>query len=173
MDYNVMYPWAKKDLLKETSYYTTHLRLRELRENGCTMSKRYKSHVKPVESREGKPIYCDEFSDPEGPFCFFYATFFKKVLLHLPLSIFEKEFLTELNVAPSQLHPNIWAFIHVFIILCAQFGISSSIEVFLYFFEAKHTSSKLWVSLNGAPGRAFLSLFQSSYKNFKGKFVKI
>ena len=126
-----MYPWAKNDLLKETSYYTTHLRLRELRENGCTMNKRYESHVKTVECREGKLICCDESSDPEGPFCFFYATFFKKVLLHLALSIFEKELLTKLNVSLAQLHPNSWAFIRAFIILCTQFGISPSIGVFL------------------------------------------
>jgi len=147
MDYSVLYPWAKKYLLKETSYYTTQQRLKDLRENGCTMSKRHESHVITVECREGKPICCDEYLDPEGPFCFFYATFFKKVLLHPPLSIFEKELLIELNVAPAQLHPNSWAFIHAFIILCAQFGISPSIKVFLYFFEAKHISSKLWVSL--------------------------
>ena len=29
------------------------------------------------------------------------------------------------------------------------------------------------MSLNGAPRRALLSLFQSSYKNLKGKFVKV
>ena len=34
-------------------------------------------------------------------------------------------------------------------------------------------SSKLRVSLNGAPRRALFTLFQSSYKNFKGKFVKV
>jgi len=88
MDYNVLYHWAKKDLLKETSYYTTHQRLRELRENGCTMSKRHESHVKTVKCREGEPICCDESSDIEGQFCFFYATFFEKVLLQLPLFIF-------------------------------------------------------------------------------------
>ena len=106
-----------------------HLRFRELRENCCTMSKRYESNVKIVDYRKDKPICCDESSDPEGPFCFFYATFFKKVLLHLPLSIFEKELLTELNVTPARLHPNSWAFIRAFIILCAQFDISSSVEV--------------------------------------------
>ena len=93
------------------------------------MSKRYESNVKIVDYRKDKPICCDESSDPEGPFCFFYATFFKKVLLHLPLSIFEKELLTELNVTPARLHPNSWAFIRAFIILCAQFDISSSVEV--------------------------------------------
>jgi len=59
-----------------------------------------------VECREDEPICCDESSNPDGPFCFFYATFFKKVLLRLPLSIFEKELLSELNVDPAQLYPN-------------------------------------------------------------------
>jgi len=31
----------------------------------------------------------------------------------------------------------------------------------------------MWVSLNSVSGRALLALFQSSYKNFKGKFLKI
>jgi len=70
------------------------------------MSKRYEGNVKTVECRKGEPICCDESSYPGGPFCFFYATFFKKVLLRLPLSIFEKKLLTELNVALAQLHHN-------------------------------------------------------------------
>ena len=90
MDYGLMYPWAKKELLKEVSYYTTHLRLRDSRENGCSMSKRHEGNVKIVVCREGEPKYCDESSDRSGSFCFFYAMFFKKVLLCLPLSIFKK-----------------------------------------------------------------------------------
>jgi len=52
-------------------------------------------------------------------------------------------------------------------------GISPPVEVFLYFFEAKHTSSKLWAFLNGSSRIGLLTLFQPSYKNFKGKFVKV
>ena len=51
-----MYSCAKKELQKDISYYTTHLRIRELKENGCTMSKRYEGNVKTVECREGEPI---------------------------------------------------------------------------------------------------------------------
>jgi len=93
MDYGSLYSWAKNDLLKETSYYTTRSRIKELRENGCTLSKRHEGFVKMVESREDEPACCDKLSDPEGPFYFFYITFFKKVLLRLHLSIFEKELL--------------------------------------------------------------------------------
>jgi len=47
------------------------------------------------------------------------------------------------------------------------------VEVFLYFFKVKHSGRQLWVSLNGAPGIGLLTLFQSSYKNFKGRFIKV
>ena len=46
-------------------------------------------------------------------------------------------------------------------------------DVFLYFFEVKSTGKKLWMSFNGVAGRVLLTLFQQSYKGFKGKFFKI
>ncbi|XP_068497707.1 uncharacterized protein [Phaseolus vulgaris] len=46
-------------------------------------------------------------------------------------------------------------------------------DVFLYFFEAKNPGKKLWMSFNGVAGRVLLTLFQQSYKSFKGKFFKI
>jgi len=84
IDYGSMYPWAKKEFLKEISYYKTHLRLRELRENGCTMSKKYEGFVKTIECREGEHICCDESSDSNGPFFYFYATFFKRFFFAFP-----------------------------------------------------------------------------------------
>ena len=49
MDYSSVYPWTKKNLLKETSYYTTRLRIRELRENGlCFKQKKHGGFVKTV-----------------------------------------------------------------------------------------------------------------------------
>jgi len=47
------------------------------------------------------------------------------------------------------------------------------VDVFLYFFEAKNPGKKLWMSFNGVVGRVLLTLFQQSYKGFKGKFFKI
>jgi len=68
---------------------------------------------------------------------------------------------------------NSWVFVQGFSILCHHFGHLPSVEVFLYFFEAKHLGRQLWVSFNGVAGRVLLSLFQQSYKSFKGKFFKI
>jgi len=57
--------------------------------------------------------------------------------------------------------------------LCHYFGHLPSVDVFLYFFKAKNPGQKLWVSFNGITGRVLLTLFQQSYKGFKGKFFKI
>jgi len=96
------------------------------------LSKKDENLVKVVVCREDRPVCCDETSDPDGPFCFFYTTFFTKVMLCHPLSAFEKELLTELNTATAQLHPNSWALIRDFVILCTHLGILS-MEVFFYF----------------------------------------
>jgi len=47
------------------------------------------------------------------------------------------------------------------------------VDVFLYLFEAKKSGDRLWVSLNGVVGRFILSIFQQSYKDWKGKFVRV
>ena len=96
-----MYPWAPKNLLDETSFYTSRERVVTLRKSGYHFHKAHDRFVRITACREDEPMCCDESSDPKGPFCFFYATVFKKVLLRLSQSIFEKELLTELNVAPA------------------------------------------------------------------------
>jgi len=57
--------------------------------------------------------------------------------------------------------------------VCNYFGHPPSVDVFLYFFEVKNSGQKLWESFNGVAGRVLLTLFQQSYKVFKGKFFKI
>ena len=136
--------------------------------------KEHDRFVRVVPCRVGELVCCDESSDSAGgPFCFIYSTIFKKLLLRLPFANFERALLREINVAPAQLHPNSWAFARAFSILCHHFGHLPSVDVFLYFFEAKSPGQKLWVSFNDVAGRVILTLFQQSYKGFKGKFFKI
>ena len=129
--------------------------------------------MRVVPCRVNQPVFYDESSDSEGPLCFIYSTIFKKLFLRLPFASFERALLIEINVTPAQLHPNSWAFVRAFSILCHHFGHLPSVDVFLYFFEAKSPSQKLWMSFNGFAGRVLLTLFQQSYKGFKGKFFKI
>jgi len=98
---------------------------------------------------------------------------FKKVKLRFPLTHFERELLTELDIAPAQLHPNGWAFARAYQIICAHLGHPASVDVFLFLFEAKNPGDRLCVSLSRIAGRSILSIFQQSYKDWKGKFVRV
>jgi len=93
--------------------------------------------------------------------------------MRLPFTSFERELLTEVNVAPAQLHPNNWAFIKAFGILFSYFGCYPPVDVFLHFFEAKSPGKNLRVSFSGITGRIILTLFQQSYKGFRGKFFRV
>jgi len=98
---------------------------------------------------------------------------FKRIGMRLPFSRFERELLTEINVAPAQLHPNGWAFVKAFEILCGFLGHAPSVDIFLHFFEVKKQGKSLWVSLSGISGRVLLTLFQQSFMGWKGKFFKV
>jgi len=108
-----------------------------------------------------------------GPLLLHLFHYFRRLGLRLPFTPFECTLLTEVNVAPAQLHPNSWAFVRAFAILCYSLDLTLSIDTFLFFFEVKDPGKKLWVSFNGVAGRVLLTLFQQSYKGFKKNFFKI
>jgi len=93
--------------------------------------------------------------------------------MRLPFTGFERELLTKINVAPAQLHPNSWAFVKAFGILCGYFGQTPSVDIFLHFFEVKKQGKSLWVSFSSIVGRIVLTLFQQSYKGWRGKFFRV
>jgi len=118
-----MYPWASDTLLGEIVRY-----MKSERPKKCILGRENDRGLKVVPCKEDEPVCCDESSYPDDPFCYFYNTVFKKVLLRLPLYNFEKELLIEINVAPTQLHPNSWAFVRGFYILCTHIGHLPSVE---------------------------------------------
>ena len=59
-----------------------------------------------------------------------------------PFTRFERELLTELDIAAAQLHPNNWAFVRAFQIMCDHLGLPASVDVFLFLFEAKHPGDR-------------------------------
>ena len=172
--YNALYSWAPLALRRETSTMTTLTRVRAFRRHQ-TLCKSNESDVTVIACDNDEPICRDGNLFPISPrkFTFLYVTLFEKLGLRLPFNTFEKELLTVLNVSPSQLHPNSWAFIRAFQILCTHFGITPSSNMFLYFFELRSPHKHLLASLSGVSGRGLLTLYNSSYKGFKGIFIKI
>ena len=173
-----MYPCASAELLAETSTLTSIVDWRARIDNGPKFKGRAfgrecDAYISVRPCAEGEPVCVDDRANDGEPFFFFYQTIFKRIRQRLPFSIFERELLTEVNVAPAQLHPNSWAFVRAFSILCNHFGHPLSVDVFLHFFEAKNPGKNLWVSFSGVTGKVILTLFQQSYKSFKGKFFRV
>ena len=97
------------------------LRLRKGDQSDLSFHKEHDSKVAVLPCFPDEPICVDDKGN-NGEFCFLYATFFKKMKLRLPFTRFERELLTELDIAPAQLHPNSWAFVRAFQIIYAHLG---------------------------------------------------
>ena len=89
------------------------------------------------------------------PIFFMYMCLFKVLGLVLLLTAFQCALLEHLNVAHSQLHPNSWAMVRAFEVLCPFFNIRPSVLVFLYFFQMKLTDKISWVALNTMSKKLF------------------
>ncbi|MED6176930.1 hypothetical protein PIB30_093025 [Stylosanthes scabra] len=70
-------------------------------------------------------------------FFFMYTTMFLDIRLRFPFTEFECGVLSQLKCAPTQIHPNAWAFIRGFEILMEYLGTKPLLEVFFSFFQAK------------------------------------
>jgi len=165
-------------LLAETSILTSIADWRahldsEPEFRGRASGRRSDAYISVRPYARGEPMCVDSRANEGEPFFFFYQTIFKRIRQCLPFNSFKRELLTDISVGPAQLHPNSWAFIRAFSILCNYFGHAPFVDVFLYFFKAKNPGKNLWVSFSGVTGRVILTLFQQSYKGFKGKFFKV
>jgi len=64
MDYAILFPWGKKELLKEVFVYSSHSKLKEFRES-CGLCRGEQSMVKTEVCLEGEPVCNDESGDPQ------------------------------------------------------------------------------------------------------------
>jgi len=106
-------------------------------------------------------------------FTYVYEFLFKEYQINFSLSDFEAGMLTIMNIAPSQLHPNSWAFLKCFEILCGHLGFEPLVSVFMYFYQVKFGKFVGWVSLSAAYDGSLFTLYNSSCKHFKIKFFKL
>ena len=176
--YKALFPWAPDELLSECSSLTS---MKDWRDHvgdpsvyqHRAFARRHDVDISVRPCTLDEHVFGDERSNNGVPFFFFYQTVFKRIGMRFPFSGFERELLTEINVAPAQLHPNSWAFVKAFGILCGYFGQPPSVDIFLHFFEVKKQGKSLWVNFSGIAGRVLFSLFQQSYKGWRGKFFRV
>ncbi|QHO45504.1 uncharacterized protein DS421_6g179550 [Arachis hypogaea] len=78
-----------------------------------------------------------------------------------------------MNCAPSQVHPNGWAFLKCFQNLMEYLEIEPEVELFFTLFQAKGVWKGVWINLNSTPGFSIFKLYKSSFKDFKEMFLKV
>ncbi|RDX69357.1 hypothetical protein CR513_51542, partial [Mucuna pruriens] len=101
----------------------------------------------------------------EGKPCFYlYDTLHSKLGIKLPFSHFERAVFQVLNIAPTQLHPNGWAYVRAFKLLCEDLGKAPMLG------KADKVG---WTSLCSRPKRKLFQPFLASYKKFKSRFFKV
>ncbi|KOM38158.1 hypothetical protein LR48_Vigan03g154000 [Vigna angularis] len=102
-----------------------------------------------------------------------YVTFFTHLFIRVPFTEFQTAVLREVNVAPTQLHPNSWAAVQAFMAMCSAVGVTPTVPVFFYYFAVRPSSSGGWVSFRSVRDRTLFRPFSDSFKNFKQHYFKI
>jgi len=73
-------------------------------------------------------------------FFYMYMCDFSQLYVRLPFNDFTMGVLRLLNVAPTQLHPNSWAYLQDFRVLCWSLYLQPSPQSFLYFYDTQPKS---------------------------------
>lgn len=114
---------------------------------------------------EGKHVAIQRHVDEEV----FYmcAAVLEEFGVQLPLNAFEADVLKFMNMVPSQIRPNNWAFIRGFEILCRALGLEPFLGPFFYFYRT-------WIAISAHPGKKLFPPYASNFKkDWKNMFVKI
>jgi len=100
-------------------------------------------------------------------FFYMYMCHFSQLHVRLPFDDFTMGVLRALNVAPTQLHPNNWAYLQAFHVLCQSLYLEPSPYAFLYFYDTKPRQPTTCLSLISRPSISRLDAFSQSFKHFK------
>ncbi|MED6114718.1 hypothetical protein PIB30_083157 [Stylosanthes scabra] len=93
--------------------------------------------------------------------------------MKFPFTKFECQVLTQMNCAPSQLHPNSWAFIRAFEVLMEFLECQPTLGLFFSLFQVKGCWKGTNANLNSSLDHFVFALFRTSYKGFQDMFVKV
>ena len=116
---------------------------------------------------------CHCAREGEGDFVYMYESVFLYLGVTLPFDSCTANVLRTLGIAPSQLHPNGWAALQAFRMLCKGIGVVPSARVFLSSYTVRVGKTMGWVSLSPLPNSSLFNTYTVSHKGFKDRFVKI
>ena len=161
--------WVGKDVTKQPSRSVSEAIVAEFRKKYEICAPNFTQCLTITPCSRGETC-CTQKTCPESPhFTYIFDTLFSVQRFGLPFSDFTCSILTLLNTTPTQLHPNSWAFMKCFELICDFYGITPTYTIFFYFFEMNTTATTKSnrVSLVTASGRGIFTLFRDNYKYWK------
>ncbi|GAU35507.1 hypothetical protein TSUD_155380 [Trifolium subterraneum] len=116
--------------------------------------------------------YVTTVNAQEPHYFYMYTRVIQTLNIWLPFTTFEGQMLKTMNIAPNQLHPNSWAFIKAFEVVCRDLEIVPTIGIFFCFFQVKHLSPHSLISLSSQANRGCFSLYASNFKHYRDTFAR-
>ena len=98
-----------------------------------------------------------------------YEVVFKDMGFQLPFSDFQREMLCWTKLSTSQIHPNSYAFMRAYELVCDYLRISASKNVFFSFFTVQRGAD--WVSFRQT--HKMFEIFAGKARSFKERFFLV
>ncbi|RDX64997.1 hypothetical protein CR513_56379, partial [Mucuna pruriens] len=109
----------------------------------------------------------------DGDFVYLYETMIRDLSVIVPFDKYEADVLQILGVAPTQLHPNGWAAMQAFRVVCHCLRIKPAASLFLYHYTTCIDVKASWVSLSPLSKTNLFNTYLAFYKGFKNHLVKV
>jgi hypothetical protein len=118
---------------------------------------------------------CDQETAGEGDESYFiYTAVLEEFGVKVPFTPFEVDVLKYLNVAPTQIRPNSWAFIRGFEVLCKSLGLEPSVGVFFCFYGTKDVNKGTWITISAHSGKRLFPPYACNFKKeWRDTFVRV
>ena len=145
------YGWAATDIRDISSLFRWSRLLNSWLNCTPVISKGVSGDIVSLERVSVVDRVCHGQEGATEKFFYMYMCHFSQLHVRLPLDDFTMGVLRALNVAPTQLHPNSWAYLQAFCILCKSLYLEPTPYAFLYFYDTRPRRPATWLSLISRP----------------------
>jgi len=167
------YEWIAADVRNQSSLFRWSRLLNSWLNCTPVIAKGVNQGIVSLERVSAIDSVCHGQEGATEKFFYMHMCHFSQLHVRLPLDDFTMGVLRELNVAPTQLHPNSWAYMQAFCVLCQSLYLKPSPRVFLYFYDTRPRQPTTWLSLVSRPSISRLDAFSQSFKHFKDGYFKV
>jgi len=167
------YDWVDPRVKLPLSRFTRSAELAALRKRADIIADTVDERIVSVERVRRGDSVCHGREGHSHDFFYMYSTLVTDLHVCVPFDDFTMGVLRVLNVAPSQLHPNSWAALQSFRLICRVLHLKPSPQVFLQYYSTRPGELASWVSLVGQSHQCLLAAYTQSFKRFKTGFFKV